>query len=349
MKPPSSAAVLAAAACCLSLAACSGADDAAVLATADGKWRVVQVTEAQWKEDRARAETESALERFAQLDLVYAHNDDMAHGAWAAARQKGRSGILFVGVDALPQVGRTYLAQGQLDATVEYPTCAEAAIDLALLLCEGATLTLPADRRVIVGTRVFTKANPEGIPVPAPGDLALAALRKDHAAALTTTPTTDHVFRIGMAQCTDDEPWRQAMRNDLLAYAKRYPQVQFEYRAADDSTEKQRGIVRDFIAQGFHAILVSPKESLALAAPCKEARERGIHVVVVDRELGTDDYSVFVGGDNEAIGRAAGHVIREQLLPQGGAILEIQGLMTSSPAQERHRGFVEALGLEPVR
>lgn len=352
MKPPSPTMLAAAAigsAILLTGAACGRADASAVLRSADGRFRVVHIAEAQWKEERARPEMESVLERFPHVDLVYAHNDDMAHGAWVAARQKGRTGIRFVGVDALPRLGRAYLAQGQLDATVEYPTCAEAALDLALLLCEGVALPLPPDRRLIVGTRVFTRDEPAGVPVPAPGDLALATLRREHADQLTTTPATDHIFRVGMAQCTDDEPWRQAMREDLLAWAARYPQLAFEYRAADDDTEKQRSIVRDFIAQGFHAILVSPKESLALAAPCKEALQRGIHVVVLDRDLGTGDYSVFVGGDNVAIGRAAGALVRDRLLPDGGTIVELQGLMTSSPAQERHRGFVAALGLEPAR
>ncbi len=53
----------------------------------------------------------------------------------------------------------------------------------------------------------------------------------------------------------------------------------------------------------------------------------------------------FLGGDNVAIGRVAAGFIRECLVA-GGRIVEIKGLMTSSPAQERHQGFVEGLGLE---
>lgn len=328
------------------LAACgAGAGSApALLQSPDGKWRVIHRAEAAWKEDRARQEAESAFERLPDVDLVYAHNDDMAHGAWVAARQKGREAVLFVGIDALPAVGRAYLGQGQLDATVAYPTCAEAAIDLALLLCEGVAIAPQTDFEL--GTRLWTRANHAegGRQFGAEGDGALAALRLQHGELLTTTPATDHVFRVGMAQCTDDEPWRQAMREDLVAAAARYPQVEFDYRAADDDTEKQRSIVRDFVNQGYHAILVSPKETLTLAAPCREAMAKGIHVIVIDRRLGTDDYSVFVGGDNVQIGRVAGRAIRE-LLPDGGTIVELMGLMTSSPAQERHRGFVEELGL----
>jgi len=315
----------------------------------DGRWRVVHIAEAMWKEDRARQEMESALERFGQIDLVFAHNDDMAHGAFVASQHKGRDGIKFVGIDALPQVGRRYLANKQLSATIEYSTCAMEAIDLALLLCNGVQLNEQV-RDLKLGTRTWTRQNLArgGDGRVSPDQIALDTLRRQHAKILTTQPATDEIFRVGMAQCTDDEPWRTAMREDLIAAAGRYPQIEFDYRSADDDNEKQRSIVRDFVAQGYHAILLSPKETLALAAPCKEALARGVHVVVIDRELGTDDYSVFIGDDNLLIGNAAGMEI-EKLLPDGGTIVEIQGLMTSSPARERHDGFVEALGLESMR
>jgi hypothetical protein len=206
---------------CLAVAACGDSGDA-VLASADGKWRVVHVTEAEWKEDRARAEMESALERLPRIDLVYAHNDDMAHGAVTAAQHKGRAGIRFVGIDALPKLGRQYLAQGQLDATIEYPTCAAGAIDLALLACNGVQLP----RRIVVGTRVWTPANQAagGAAVPSAGDIMLADLRAHHGAELTTrrrprtrssasawpsAPTTSHGGRRCARTCW---PGRSAIR-----------------------------------------------------------------------------------------------------------------------------------------
>ncbi|MBP8301965.1 MAG: substrate-binding domain-containing protein [Planctomycetes bacterium] len=324
------------------LSSCGGKGHT-LLQNADGKIRVIHIADAKWKQENARTEMESILERFPQIDLVYAHNDPMAFGAAMACKQKGRTGIRFVGVDGLASEGRKYVADGAIDATFEYPTGAETAIDLALLACSGVEVP----KRVVLGTRTYTKANlaAGGEAAPSPGEFVVANLHHQHGDVLTTKPTTDVVFRIGMAQCTDGEPWRVAMREQLIAAAKRYPQVQFDYRAADDDTEKQRGIVRDFITQNYNAILVSPKESLALVAVAKEALGKGIKVIVLDRELGSDDYTAFVGGDNLAIGKAAGTAIG-QLLPNGGTIVELQGLMTSSPAQERHNGFVEALGLK---
>jgi len=332
---------------CVALAAAACGNDDAQLASSDGNYRVLHIADAQWDGARARTEMDAVLERLPQFDLVYGHNDPMAKAAFDACKQKGRSGVKFVGIDGLPGEGRRYVLDGILDATFEYPTCAEAAIDLLLLACNG----VPLNKEIGLGTRLYARASTavEGKPSLLAGDFYLVSLRRQHQdGALSTEPKTDRRFLLGMAQCNDGEPWRQAMREAMQAWAKRYPQVEFHYRAADNDTEKQRSIVRDFIAQNFNGILVSPKESLALAAPCKEAMQRGIPVIVIDRRLGSDDFTCFIGGDNKAIGRAAGEEIR-RLLPGGGTIVELQGLMTSSPAQERHQGFVEALQLAPPK
>jgi len=325
----------------LLLAACDrGGSAGPMLVSGNGQFRVLHIAEAQWKGDRGRTEMESALERLPRIDLVYAHNDPMGRGAYEACKQKGRAGIKFVGIDALPQEGRKFVADGVLDASIEYPTCGAAAVDLALLALHK--IALP--KQLILGTRVFTKANPAGEPIAGPGDVMLAALRGEQAAVLQQPPPAGGKWKIGMAQCTNDEPWRGAMNADIAARAKEYPHVELVLQSADDDTEKQRTLVRQFIETGCHAILLSPKESNALVAPCKEAMAKGIPVIVIDRKLGSDDFTCFVGGDNLAIGKAAGEEIK-RLLPDGGNIVEIQGLMTTSPAQERHQGFVDELQL----
>lgn len=76
-----------------------------------------------WMEENARKEMESALSRFSKIDLVYAHNDPGAHGAYLAAKAAGReSEMKFVGIDALPQEGVAYVKQGILAASFQYPT-----------------------------------------------------------------------------------------------------------------------------------------------------------------------------------------------------------------------------------
>jgi ribose transport system substrate-binding protein len=112
----------------------------------------------QWLEPNARKEMESALSRFGVIDLVYAHNDPGAHGAFLAAKAAGREkDILFVGIDALPHEGIMYVRQGIMDATFQYPTGGAEAIDVALEILSGKRV----EKKIVLGTRLFTKENVE--------------------------------------------------------------------------------------------------------------------------------------------------------------------------------------------
>ena len=99
---------------------------------------------------------ESALATNSAIDVVYAHNDPGAHGAWLAARAVGReSDIIFVGIDALPHEGQQYVAQGILDATFLYPTGGSEAIAVALDILNGVEVP----KHITLGTRLFTPEN----------------------------------------------------------------------------------------------------------------------------------------------------------------------------------------------
>jgi ribose transport system substrate-binding protein len=117
---------------------------------------VVFEADMKWLEPEARKEMESALARFDKIDLVYAHNDPGAHGAYLAAKAAGRGqGLLFVGIDALPQEGQAYVRQGILSATFLYPTGGAEAIDAALKILNGETVP----REMVLGSRLFTADN----------------------------------------------------------------------------------------------------------------------------------------------------------------------------------------------
>jgi ribose transport system substrate-binding protein len=117
--------------------------------------KIIFSADMKWLEPDARKEMESALSRFDQIDLVYGHNDPGAHGAYLAARAAGRTGIKFVGIDALPQEGVAYVSQGILDATFQYPTGGTEAIDTALKIFKGESVP----KEIVLGTRLFEKGN----------------------------------------------------------------------------------------------------------------------------------------------------------------------------------------------
>jgi ribose transport system substrate-binding protein len=117
---------------------------------------IVFEADMKWLEPNARKEMESALARFSAIDLVYAHNDPGAHGAYLAAKAAGREqSIRFVGIDALPHEGQMYVRQGILAASFEYPTGGTEAIATALTILQGKQVP----REIVLPSRVFTREN----------------------------------------------------------------------------------------------------------------------------------------------------------------------------------------------
>ena len=102
--------------------------------------KVVFDADMKWLEPDARKEMESALAVQPTIDVVYAHNDPGAHGAYLAAKAAGREKqMAFVGIDGLPQEGQAYVRQGILEASFEYPTGGHEAIESALKILKGET------------------------------------------------------------------------------------------------------------------------------------------------------------------------------------------------------------------
>jgi ribose transport system substrate-binding protein len=111
---------------------------------------------------------------------------------------------------------------------------------------------------------------------------------------------------------------------------------------AQDKSETQQSQVRDLIAQKVNLIIISPKEDRPLTKPVGEAIDAGIPVIVLDRKIQGDKYTCYIGGDNKKIGLEAGKYM-VTLLGGKGDIIELKGNMTSSPAQDRHNGFMEGI------
>lgn len=147
---------------------------------------------------------------------------------------------------------------------------------------------------------------------------------------------------IGLSQCMLDDAWRQAMINDMRIEASNYDDVEIIIKDAQNNNETQIQQIRDLIRQKVDVLIISPYQSEPITAVAEEAYRAGIPTIITDRKVNTDQYTSFVGANNYEIGLAAGNYAAHYL-PPNAIILEIWGLTQTSPAQERHKGFVDAL------
>lgn len=152
-------------------------------------------------------------------------------------------------------------------------------------------------------------------------------------------------YVIGVSQCSDDE-WRQQMNKELLREALFYDGVEVEIHSANDDSRQQAEDIRYFINKGVDLLIVAPNEASALTPVVGEAFDKGIPVVVVDRKILSDKYTAYVGADNYEIGKAVGNYIAARLNGKG-RVVEIAGLRGSTPATERHQGFMSIISRHP--
>jgi ribose transport system substrate-binding protein len=176
----------------------------------------------------------------------------------------------------------------------------------------------------------------------------------DRGPSSTTVTTTQAAgaggksYTIGMSQANLGEPWRVQMNADVKAEADKHPNIKMVFKDAARDSLKQRAHVEEFVSQGVDLLIISPNEAQPLTEPVAKALDAGIPVIVLDRRVIGDKYTQFIGADNKKIGKAAGEWIKKTLGGKGN-VVELKGLMTSTPGQDRHSGFVEGIAGSEIK
>ena len=98
--------------------------------------------------------------------------------------------------------------------------------------------------------------------------------------------------------------------------------------------------------KGVDLLIISANEAAPMTPVVEEAYRKGIPVILIDRKILSDKYTAYIGADNYEIGRAVGNYIASSLRGKGN-VVELTGLGGSTPAMERHQGFMAAISNFP--
>ena len=148
-------------------------------------------------------------------------------------------------------------------------------------------------------------------------------------------------FVIGVSQCSEDI-WRDKLNDELKMGEYLNDSIIVKLASSNDDNVLQNRQVNQFVDEGVDLLVISPNQLSAISKAVERAYEKGIPVILYDRFSNTDKYTAFIGCDNYHIGKSMGTFIAQKL--QGkGRIVEICGLDGSSPAMERHLGFMDAI------
>lgn len=163
--------------------------------------------------------------------------------------------------------------------------------------------------------------------------------------ALTSCSSGGKHYKIGISQCSADI-WREKQNAELRMGAYLQDNVELRFAAAYDSDERQIEQIDSLIKSGIDLLIVAPNQVATISPAIDRAFDQGIPVIVFERKTNSQKFTAFMSADNYEMGKVMGHYIVSRLNGQG-RVLEIKGLAGSSPAIERHNGFVEALKYAP--
>lgn len=146
-------------------------------------------------------------------------------------------------------------------------------------------------------------------------------------------------FVIAFSQCNSGEPYRAAQNAIMRREMAKYPDCELVIQDAQQDNAKQIAQIENFILQKVDVLIVAPNEAAPLTRPVQQAKEAGIKVVCLERNLLEPVYDIFVGADNRAIGEMAGQFVAEKLQGvENPVVVELKGLLGTKPQEERHEG-----------
>ena len=148
-------------------------------------------------------------------------------------------------------------------------------------------------------------------------------------------------YVIGVSQCSEDI-WREKQNAELRMGAYFHDNIELRFAAAYDSDQRQIEQIDSLVASGIQLLIVAPNQVATISPAIDRAFDKGIPVIVFERKTSSQKYTAFISADNYEMGRVMGEYIVSRLHGQGN-VLEIKGLEGSSPAIERHNGFMDAI------
>ena len=150
---------------------------------------------------------------------------------------------------------------------------------------------------------------------------------------------------IGFSQTAFNHPWRIAMLEALQAEACRHPNVKLIVLDGNVDVAKQSNDVRDLLARGVDAVLLSPVESAALVPAARAVMAAKLPLIVMDRDVPIDK-TLFIGQSNVTMAEGVAEKMAYDLGGKGNIVV-ISGLTGSSPAVDRDQGMKNVLAKYP--
>jgi len=149
-------------------------------------------------------------------------------------------------------------------------------------------------------------------------------------------------FRIAVSLPPANNAWQAKMLDSVLAeIAKDKDKFDIVVKNAVDDAD-QLNMLQTFKEGGYDMICVLPGNGTLMTPICQDIYKAGIKLMVIDRAIEGDQYTVFYGGDNAQCGRNAAKYVGDRLKGKG-QIAILRSYVGIPIDLQRYNGFMEVL------
>jgi len=156
---------------------------------------------------------------------------------------------------------------------------------------------------------------------------------------------------LGFSQVGAESGWRTANTISIKDSAAAAG-IDLKFDDAQQKQENQIKAIRNYIQQKVDVIAFSPVVESGWDTVLKEAKDAKIPVILTDRAVDSKDtslYRTFIGSDFVKEGKLSGEWLVNEYKGKTDTvnIVELQGTTGSAPANDRKKGFADAIAVAP--
>lgn len=153
------------------------------------------------------------------------------------------------------------------------------------------------------------------------------------------------VEQIGFSGYVRGGSWITAYNEATEFYAEEMG-VEMDIRPNEQSTSQQVQDIRDFVNQGYDAIIVNVWDTGGAEGAINEAMEAGIPVIATNADTSSSEIPLYVGFSNQQGGQLCAEAMVEALEEQRGDqdewnVLDVRGPTGNQSADQRSQGFLD--------
>lgn len=159
---------------------------------------------------------------------------------------------------------------------------------------------------------------------------------------------TSGPVKIGLVTKTDTNPYFVKLRDSAKAAAESKGATLIAVAGKfDGDNEGQVAAIENLVQQGVKGILITPSNSTGILGALKQAKEKGVLVIALDTETDPKDaVDATYATNNVTAGELQGKYVKAALGQETPKVLLMDGTPGGTVDEQRHRGFLQGMGLK---